>query len=246
MNKIQFIYKKNIVILCVVFSNFFYAQNQESLVFTTFDNIIGKQNLAIYNGAIHINNDRVVKNKHRYFESDNYSSGYIIYNNQQYFDLKLKYDIFEDRLILNTEENSNFLGINLIGENISYFSLNNKIFSNSDQFYNFSIAFKKGFYQEIKFSDQFVLYVKHFKYKREIINEKSILVDYDLKNEFIIQFKGLFYSVNTKKEISKLFLASKDKIYSYFREKKMVEKENKVLFMTDLMKVIYSQEINKI
>ena len=233
-----FIFKYKIVLFSIFYSTICFCQNNEKAIYASFDKLLGKNNLEYFNGAIHINNDRTVTGKHRYFENQNFELGEIEFNNQLYSNLYLKYDIYNENVVLNLEENYNNSGLNIIAENLSYFVINNKRFVNSNKLESFPENLRKGFYQEVKISENITLYIKYLKKKSEVIKDTSILLDYNLQNDFILRKNGTYYNHDSKKEISKIFVNSRNKIDKYYKEKSAIEKENKVLFMIELIKIL--------
>src|SRR4051812_35062599 len=94
-----------------------FAQSQsEKLLYETFDNQFGPQNLGINNGTVHLNNDRSDNKTHRYYIQANYLQGDVNYDGQLYSNAKLKYDIYNDVLVAKVSGENNTLGINLITE----------------------------------------------------------------------------------------------------------------------------------
>ncbi len=238
MHSVRFIFKINIILLFFLYSNSICCQISENSIYSSFDKMLGTQSLAFTNGAIHLNNDKTVKNKHRYFENDAFSRGEINYNDQLYYNLNLKYDLYNDDLVVNVEENLNYSGLNLVSENLRHFVILNKKFVNSNSFTNFPVDFKKGFYEEIKFPKNVTLYVKYFKTKKEVIDDKSIIFDYKLQNNFVLLKNNVFYEINSKNKIAKIFTNSKREIDKFYDDKKSLEKENKALFIAELIKIL--------
>lgn len=64
-----------------------------------FDNIIGYENSGIYNGTLFLEKYKTESNNHHFFLDNKYKLGNLIYDNQPYYNVYLKYDIYEDELI---------------------------------------------------------------------------------------------------------------------------------------------------
>ncbi len=69
-----------------------------------FDNIIGQTNSGIFKGLGYVNEYRVVNDRHQFFISTDFKSGSVTYDDQTYFDVPLRYDVYLDDLLLLNDE----------------------------------------------------------------------------------------------------------------------------------------------
>lgn len=227
-----------LILLCS-FSNFniLFAQKKDNeLVYNWFDKTIGKENLAVNNGKLEINYDRTLNNQNRYLTSNNYTIGSLNYDNQDYFNVNLKYDIFKDELILRPDGESDYISINLIKERIKNFKIYDRNFINLDNI--LPSNFLGGYYEENLLGKSFVFYVKHYKQNRELVNDNGVFVEYFYENKYIIFYKNKFNTINNKSEIVKLFPNQKTNINDFYNLNKYLKKENQLKFMENLMKYI--------
>ncbi|MEO8516097.1 MAG: hypothetical protein ABI426_05095 [Flavobacterium sp.] len=214
-----------------------YCQNNDDkTLYNWFDNKFCKENLDINNGSIHLNYDKTLNNENRYFEDQNaFVAGNVNYEEQDYFDVNLKYDILNDELILNPKNvESNYIGINLNKEKIKSFSINKKTFVNLSA-PTLPPDFAKGFYQESIVGKSFTFYIKHYKQKSELIKDYGVFSKYTYKTEFILSFKNKFEEMSSKKSITNQFPEYKKKISDFYVMNEYLEKENKIKFMENLM-----------
>ncbi len=212
-----------------------FSQNNQNQLYDKYDEIIGEENLNINVGPVHLNYDKTFKNQHRYFNSDQFYVGAITYNNQKYNKLNLKYDIYEDQLILKISNQNYNLAINLIKDNVSDFTIDNQNFKNLKVS---SKTISDGFYQGLFVSSRLASYVKHFKKKKDIIQNTEVVRQYDYGQEFVIFYKEQYYKLNSKKDLTSIFPAFEDKINNFYLMNKTLEKENKKLFIENIMKYI--------
>lgn len=225
-------------ILCAISLN---AQNQseESTLLQQNDKLIGIDNLSFTNGTIHINYD-ITKNKenHRYLVSNEYVKGTFSYKNQQYYDVLLNYDIYEDQLICIPNAENNYIKLNLIKNNIDNFTLNNKNFKNLNiNQKNNSIL---GFYEEKKITTSIIVYIKHTKEKKEIFQDQKIISEFSLTKKYIINLNNEFFKINTEKDFHLIFPTKKNEINTFYKEYEYLEKLNKEEFIIKLIKTINS------
>ncbi|KFF07040.1 hypothetical protein [Flavobacterium reichenbachii] len=236
MKKIQ--KKPYFIILFGLFLNIFsiHSQNNsEAATYNWLDRNLGVESLDFRNGPAHFNFDRTVDNQNRYYISNDFRNGSITYNNQNYYDLYLKYDIYADELILRPYTDSNNMQINLIKDNVGSFKLGNQKFVNLK---NLSSTFKGGYYDETLNGDKSILYIKYFKEKNNTLKDNVFLIEYRLKYEFLLLKENTFTLINDKKEIIKLYPDKKRKINDFYFMNRDLKKDDPGLFMKNLMKYI--------
>jgi hypothetical protein len=209
---------------------------KEIETYNWFDKNVGIESLDIKNGAAHLNFDKTLDNQNRYYGSDDFKKGNVNYNNQNYFDLFFKYDIYDDELVLRPYNESNNTKINLIKENINYFTLGNEKFVNLKELNK--TTFKGGYYEEVVINNNIILYIKYHKEKKKNIKDESNVIEYLPRFEFILLKENKLNLINEKKEIVALFPASKTKINDFYLMNKNLRRENTALFMKNLMKYI--------
>jgi len=214
-----------------------------------FDEIVGNGNLAIYNGTIFVEKFKAPANNHRFLLDDAYHLGNLIYENQPYYNIYLKYDIHEDEVIAKLDYKTNFLFIKLIKEKISYFEIESSelaifntklsfISSNSkpevisDKFF--------GFYQVLYEFDEVVLLKKNFKKRGEKIIDNFVYSNFLNKDFFIILKDNDYYEINTKYDFKKIFPNQKKYITIFYRRNRKLLKKDKDQFYTNLVKDIRS------
>lgn len=224
-----------------LFLNIFtiYSQSSNEVsVLKWFDKIAGKETLPISNGKIHLNFDRTIGNVNRYFSSEEVTIGSLGYDSQEYFEVNLKYDIFQDEIILESQGESGLIKVNLIKEKTQYFKLNEKKFINLNTDSLLPADYRGGFYEQNLIGKSFIFYIKHYKEKRDLIKSDGLYTDYAYKNEFILFSKGTFTIINTKSQLLKLFPNDKNKINDYYLMNRNLRKENEAKFMENLMRYI--------
>ncbi|KAF2334417.1 hypothetical protein [Flavobacterium daemonense] len=237
------------LILFGVFFNIFSIHSQTSTsnnsLYNWFDKAFEKENLPIYNGTRHINYYRTLDNTHSYYVSANYSSGDVEYEDQTYYNLDLKYDINNDILVFKPKGKFDYLGINIIKEKTASFTIQNKHFVNIN--YNGASCpdYMSGYYQEIVYSKNNILYIKHHKNRSKVIDTKSVSDDvqnstdtFTEKNEFVLKYKDTYYKIASKSDVIKIFPELKSKIKNYYSTNKQLEEVDNKVFVENLIKEI--------
>lgn len=179
-----------------------------------FDNSIGKENLEISNGTLHVNEFRILNNMHQYYPSDSFTIGSLTYKQQEYYETALKYDIFKDIVVYKPRE-SEVVSINLIQNDINSFKINNRKFVYLNQL-DFPLSqIKTGYYEEYISGKQFTFYIKHHKDKREVLKTETIFIEFDNNYSYFVRKGDAFYEINSKKDIIHLFPEIKRQINDY-------------------------------
>lgn len=213
-----------------------YSQNNNTIpTYNWFDKTIGKESLDFNNGTAHLNFDKTIDNQNRYYITDEFKTGTITYSGQNYFNLDLKYDIFNDELILRPYTETTHIQINLLKEKIDSFKIGDEKFVNLKQL---PINLKRGYYEETVMANNSILYIKYYKEKREIIKDNYFLIGYLQNYDYVLLKDNKFTLINDKKEIIKLYPDQKRKINDFFFANNDLKKENPGLFMKNLMKYI--------
>ncbi|MFC4739012.1 hypothetical protein ACFO3U_03305 [Flavobacterium ponti] len=229
-------------LLLLIFGTFLFflpnlnAQEKEDYL-TTYDSIIGKENLAITNGLFHSNNFRVNDNKDIYFMSEKFTIGSLNYINQLYFDVYLKYDAYNDELVYRPSGRSEKTGVNIIKANINSFQINGIKFININND-NEKDKVIKGFYEEKLKNSTLSFYIKHYKSKREVFVNKNVLVEFSDETTFVVKKNNIFSEISSKTSISKIFPEKRKIINEYYKNNSELKKKNKTEFFTNLLQNI--------
>ena len=67
--------------------------------FEVFDFFVGHTNSGVFDGVEYFEKYPVRNNKHKFFNSPNFQLGSLHYANEPYFQVALKYDVYDDLLI---------------------------------------------------------------------------------------------------------------------------------------------------
>ncbi len=190
-----------------------------------FDSIIGQRNLHIDQGEIYYEKYRTLNNNHHFLFDNKFIKGKLKYNNQIYDDVLMKYDIYQDNLILKISSETEIFPIILNKELTSFFEIRNK------SFYNFNL----GFYEVIYKTKNITLVKKYFS-KKETIQKKFIYSNFTHEEELFILKNNKFFSVKTKKHFYKIFPNQKKIVDNFFKINKRKNKNISLSFILNLLK----------
>lgn len=229
-----FLSKLLLTMLLASVINIVQAQTSEEILTKHFDQSLGSENLDINNGTVHVNEFRVLNNKHRYYPSDNFETGNVTYNNQQYFDIPLKYDLYKDILVYKPE-NSGIISINLIHDRVTSFRINNRNFILINSLLFPLSPIKTGYYEENVSGKNFTFYIRHHRDKREVLKGASVFNEFDDNYEYFIKRDGAFNKISSKKDLIKLFPEQKRKINDFYSASGKLKKTDELLFYEKLI-----------
>lgn len=205
--------------------------------FAAYDNATGKLNAAIYNGPIYINPYRLDQNTHQYFGDNTFRKGSVIYNNQPYLVDGLKYDSYQNKLILQSIGDYNNIAIDLIVGKILAFSIENKNFVRLDSVGSSSLS-KNQFFEEIVVNPNTKIYVRQHKTRKEIFKGDLIMDRFTPANEYYLFTDGKFVTINSKRDAIAAFPDLKRKINDYAAGNRQLSKSDRSTYMENLLRYI--------
>ena len=223
----------------------FAQESSEKSIYNWFDNQVGKENTGLNNAPLYINPYRPFKNNHTFLMTDHFTIGNITYDGQPYFDVKLKYDIYTDQLVLNPFGQFENVTVALIQEKTSSFFVYNKNFVKLNPKTNTLLDFTAGYYEIYKANDDLILYTKHHKDINKIVKDDGVFYSYKTKNRFYLLYNNMYYAVNSKNSFIKIFPEFKSKIKSFFSLNSEVYKNDDSEFMKKLILQINTLLKNK-
>ena len=223
---------KNIFIinlLLLININLFSQNKIEEL----FDETVGKENLPLNNGYFYFNTLKSI-DTHPFLINNNFIIGELTFENQNYYSVNLKYDIFRDLLVFKPFGESENYGVVLIEKKISEFKIYDKKFINLSLLANDSLQDINGFYEENLKTNQFTFFIKHKKERREFEKNQIKYNDFEIYNTYLIYHEDKYYRVKNKSDIVAVFPKLKSEIKNFYNLNTLLLKENKTLFYEKL------------
>ena len=233
--------KQIIVFFFILNSITFLAQtnsNQKNY-YNWFDAVVGVENTGIYNGIEYNKKYRTLKGSHEFYITSQFVSGNIVYDGQPYYDIAMKYDVYNDEIIIKLSNQKAFNIIQLIKEKIASFSINNKQFVRvSNDTDKALLNVNEGFY-ELLFQDNYLkLYKKHIKSRNERLDKDFFYHIFKDKKEYYLKYKQQYYKVKSKANFSKIFPEHKKNINAFYKNNKVLRKSDYDMFLNKLSRHI--------
>jgi hypothetical protein len=200
-----------------------------------FDDQVGIENTGLFNGIRYKELYRIKNGKHKFYKSPDFQNAHLFYDGQPYYDIPLKYDLFEDQLIISLQTGSGSSIMQLLKEEVTGFELDNKrfvhlkgieVYKSKDQI--------NGFYEVLEEGTSLTLYKKHRKLRKKVLENKAILNEFRNDDLYYVLFENLFYPIKSKNDLVKIFPQRKKQINAFFSGNKYLMDTDYDLFMTQI------------
>lgn len=180
-------------------------------------------NSQVYNGPEYVSplQDKKIIGDPYYFDYD-WQEGSVFYNYQHYENISLRYDLFEDKLLVEYSQGYESIALNTAG--IKYFNMNGHTFvwlSSS----TVKSGITEGFYDHL-YDGKSNVYVKRYKVIKEIMDQNIMKVEYIEKSKLFLHKDGKFITIGAKRDALNAFEAYKSEL------KKFLSREN-IKFKSD-------------
>ncbi|WP_339336338.1 MULTISPECIES: hypothetical protein [unclassified Croceitalea] len=233
-----------IIVIVLLQFNFLYSQQDRdvSLVYNWFDEKIGIENSGLYNGSIYTDEFTIINDKHQFFNSPELSLGNVTYDGQTYYGQKIKYDLFNDMLLITPKNKTNGLLVKLERAKTKGFSIKGHSFIKADNTIN-GASTTLGFCEIISKKGTSLL-VK--KYRKKKVDKRGAKKVYEVYQEFkqninyFVLYDNMFYPVDSKREWILAFPNHKKAIKNYYKKYAEVRKTDVDTFMKFALENLFS------
>ena len=191
--------------------------NLFQLVNNKVDSILGNDFLLM-NARFLINKYPRAKGK-PYFETTNDTPGKLVLGKKEYNDIRLMYDIYDQKLsfvVEKTGNNGTILELN--NQVITRFYLDNKIFVNSCEL---PVLPQTGFYEEIFLGKHLKVYARWSKEFIDRITDEYIGEFSLQKRRLLFDLDGKIVDVSSQHGFLKIFAGESKQIKSFLQKKKI-------------------------
>lgn len=177
-----------------------------------------QEQIQLYNGGDYVDY-RSQNDEHPYFISEDWITGSIQYDRQQYDDISLLYNIYTDQVII--EQSSSTIMVQLIRDKVQTFSLN------GHQFIMLEIKdLPKGFYDQLC-NGKVNVFAKRIKNFQETISSSQIHRDFIEKSRYYISKDGHYYQVKSKKSVLNVLSDRKRDLNQFIRQNHLRFRKNR-------------------
>lgn len=203
------------------------TSHAEKALYNWFDTTVGHENSGLLDGIAYRELYKTNNGDHQFYSTSSFQKGNIIYKEQSYFDVDIKYDIHNDEVIVKIPTQTITLIVQLIKENVDKFSINNSEF----------IHLQDGFYEVISKNKSLSLYKKHKKTSTKYYSGRFTFYRFnESKNEYFLYFNNEYYKISkSKKSLIKILPEYKNEINAFYKSQKELLNTNHDLFLKKLI-----------
>lgn len=229
--------------LCVLFACSANAQSDKAVSFTVFDEVIGKTNSGIFNGIQYFEKFRVINDKHKFFKHKFFIYGSVIYKNQPYYEIALKYDVHGDELLVKNSEILDAPITQLDKDYVTQFELDGHLFKQL----SFSVKQNTeitGFFEILFNNDKMSVFKKHQKKLSRIVEEETY---YEFKDQFqyYIYHKNMYYLLKKTGTLNSIFPEHKTDLKNSFKKHENLRKSSPDKYLIAVINDLNTYMLNK-
>lgn len=224
-----------LILLFSLHGTFCFAQSaqNESGTYIWFDKVVGAMNLQLANGIEYIEKERTINSKTKFLFSADFLPGAVVYDGQTYFNVPMKFNVYNDLVIVKLRENLKMSIFQLLNEKLDAFILKGHHFIQIEGTEDNSGI--NGFFEVLFERPNFKLLKKYRKNRQKRLEKDFVYFEfYQADSEYIILSNNKYYEYNSKRDVFDVFPENKQKIRRFYRTYKSILKSNPELFMVNL------------
>ena len=231
--------RKNLMggIIFFLYGSFAFSQSIDKSTYESFDAVIHIQNTGLANGTEYIEQHIVKNNKHKYLDTPEYRTGNVVYDGQPYYNVDLKYNVYDDLLLVRIPTTGGTAAFELHKEKVSSFEINNSRFISVKE----SQKEKPRFHEILLEVDHLLLLKKHLKKARKHLDQNFTYFEFEKDSpEYLLSLNGDYYEVNSRRSIRRIFPNQEEQIKDFYRTNSSLQKSDPDTFLTLLFKDLAS------
>lgn len=179
-------------------------KNQESNYYMWFDEVTGAENSNLYVGTLVVEEYVFFKDSHKFFSSPEYLSASIVYGGEPYFDIDMKYDLYEDQVLLGLRSDVGLKMLRLVKDRIDEFVIGEHRFRKVDCQMDKSNNVN-GFHEVLLETTLFSFLKKNSKQRYTRYEGNRIFHEFVSDNKYNLEYNGSCFNIKGKKDIVKIF-----------------------------------------
>ncbi|UWX55206.1 hypothetical protein NYZ99_00805 [Maribacter litopenaei] len=208
-----------------------------------FDDVIGQTNTGIFKGTAYSNEFRVINEQNQFYKESDFQTGSVTYSDQTYYDISLRYDVYNDQLLIRNESLSSEPIMVFDTKEVANFKIGKDAFefieavsSRGDELF--------GFFEILLENDSLGLYKKNTKKLFKRTDEQRIYYEFVPKHFYLIKYKGHYFPLDKVKGMNKIFPEYSKSISISCRLHKELKKSNQDIYVLTVLKELF-QEMSK-
>lgn len=234
---LNFVKKTLILFVFVLVLPEIYSQNRDESksMYNWFDKALGVGNIGIYNGIEYKKEYYTKKGNDEFYMSSDFLIGNVVYDNQPYFNILMKYDVYKDEIIVKLPSQNSFITINLIKSKVENFNIH------KTPFVKISLDSSKnndGFFEVLFEGDNLKVYKKYNKNRKEQLEGSYVYNVFKTNTDYYIFHNNEYFISNSKKDFIKLFPNYRKEIVAFISKNRSLRRSNYDSYLVQLSKII--------
>jgi hypothetical protein len=199
-----------------------------------FDQQVGIENTGLYEGILYKELYRTLNENTQFYITPDFLSGTVVSDGQPYIDLLLKYNVYDDQVLLKVKDRLGGNTIQLLRDKISRFTINNRLFIQvTDAPAELALT---GFYEVSYQNATVILLTKHTKKLFERKDRSSLYYEFlDGNKEHVVLFGHKYFPIKNKRDLIDIFPDLKDQIDEFYNRARVQRRTQPHAFMVALI-----------
>jgi hypothetical protein len=213
------------------------TQNEQ--YYKWFDALVGIENTGLYEGIFYKEAYRTINENTQFFLSPGFHSGTVVYNSQVYVELRLKYNVYADQLLVKVQDRLGGNTLQLFREKVSEFTIDGHLFTRIPEGNAASVV--PGFYEISVQTPSFRLLTRHSKKLFDRKDRSSLYYEFlDIKKAYLLHYHGSYHPINNKRDVTEIFPRLEKQINDYYNRARVLRRTDPHQFTLGLMQRIGS------
>lgn len=232
------VYLSLTIFLSSGFASVVYAQSvSDQQVYQAYDALVSRENTGLFNGPQVIDTYQDSwDDSHVYLESANYQYSTLVYNNQLYTEVPLRYDLLGDYITIRSDDHLSLFKIKVDPKKITSFSISNRNFIKLPDTGLDNIG--SGFFEIAFAGKSLTLYIKHVKrIKRETI-DRVLQQRFISDNHYVLRQDDTYHSIYSIKDFKEFSPDPYSEIRDFYKVNRSLYKTNLDAFMIQLVEFL--------
>ena len=224
----------------VIFLNAALLTGQENgdqeKIYQDFDNIIQIENSGIIEGFEYVEIHRMINNKHKFFKTFDFVPGTVFYDGQPFFNVDIKYNVFEDILLIQIQNNQGKTIFQPFESRLDAFMLQNRTFENVKAAETGPEL--AGIYEVLFETDRLKVLKKHRKKEKTLLDKEVVYYEFSADEPQYFYWADDNLEILSRTNLINSFPEEKLKIRNFYRSKRKEAKNNLDVFIQNLFKML--------
>lgn len=207
-------------------------------VYNWFDAKVGIENTDLFNGIEYIEFEKGSNGFTKFLYPDNFSNGFVSYDGQSYYDVALKYNVYDDKVIVNIGENSGKKVFEIFAAKVDSFSIDDRKFIQRKASVGRDDINIDGFAELLVDNKNLRLFKKLHKSKSTKIRNGTVLFEYKfITPDYYLLFENKLYNVRRKQDFIGIFPQFKEELKDLKINKERINNNPNSLVITFTNKI---------